>query len=91
MAAAGFGLDHPVLQITPEFWSRMHEDAFSSLNFSEPEDLLSLGKCQEVCRRFLNQYLNFPLQTLKPLGLQSTPHPIAQSVSVAQESTVHTL
>jgi len=69
MAAAGFGLDHPVLQITQEFWSRMHENAFSSLEFSEPGDLLSLGKCQEVCRRFLNQYLNYPLQTLKPVGL----------------------
>lgn len=71
MAAAGFGLDHPVLQITPQFWSRMHEDAFSSLNFTQPEDLLALGKCQEVCRRFLNQYLNYPLQTLKPFGLHA--------------------
>lgn len=71
MAAAGFGLDHPVLQITPQFWSRMHEDAFNNLNFSDPEDLLSLGKCQEVCRRFLNQYLTYPLQTLKPIELGS--------------------
>jgi len=89
MAAAGFGLDHPVLQITPEFWRRMHEEAFSSLNFSEPEDLLSLGKCQEVCRRFLNQYLNFPLQTLKPLGLQSEHNPIEHSVSVTPTAVLN--
>ena len=69
MMAAGFGLAHPVLKIRPEFWQRMHEDNFTNLHFSEPEDLLSLSKCNEVCRRFLNQYLNFPLQTLKPFGL----------------------
>lgn len=69
MAAAGFGLDHPVLQITPQFWKRMHEDAFSSLNFTEAEDLLSLSKCHEVCRRFLNQILTYPLQTLRPFTL----------------------
>ena len=81
MAAAGFGLDHPVLQITPEFWSRMHKDAFSSLDFSEPEDLLSLAKCQEVCRRFLNQYLNFPLQTLQPFTLtEVSPRTAKQTV-----------
>ncbi|MBO7238026.1 MAG: DNA repair protein RecO [Elusimicrobiaceae bacterium] len=80
MAAAGFGLDHPVLQITPQFWQRMHEDKFSNLIFTEPEDLLSLSKCNEVCRRFLNQYLNFPLQTLKPIGL-TEEHLPAQTIT----------
>lgn len=69
MAAAGFGLDHPVLQITPLFWQKMHEAPFSSLLFDDPQDLLSLSKCNEVCRRFLNQYLTYPLQTLKPFTL----------------------
>ncbi len=82
MAAAGFGLDHPVLQITPEFWSRMHEDAFSSLNFTEPEDLLSLSKCNEVCRRFLNQYLNYPLQTTKPFVLPAEDIPLSSSEQI---------
>lgn len=72
MAAAGFGLDHPVLKITPQFWKRMHEDEFSSLDFTEAEDLLSLAKCNEVCRRFLNQYLTYPLQTLKDFRLDSS-------------------
>ncbi len=69
MNAAGFGIDHPVLQITPQFWEKIHYEAFSSLQFEEPEDMLSLAKCNEVCRRFLNQYLNFPLQTIKSFAL----------------------
>lgn len=75
MAAAGFGLDKPVLHITPQFWQRMHEDEFSSLVFTEAEDLLSLGKCNEVCRRFLNQYLTYPLNTLKPFTLEAEDIP----------------
>lgn len=72
MTLAGFGLDHPVLRISPEFWRRMHEDELSSLEFSEPEDLLSLSKCNSICRRFLNQYLTYPLNTLKSFGLNET-------------------
>jgi len=70
MTLAGFGLDHPVLKISPDFWQRMHEDDFSSLQFTEPEDLLALSKCNTVCRRFLDQYLTYPLQTLQPFGLE---------------------
>ncbi len=69
MAAAGFGLDHPVLQISADFWRRMHEDEFSALDFTSPEDLLSLAKCNSVCQRFLNRYLTSPLHTLKSFGL----------------------
>ncbi len=82
MALAGFGLDHPVLKISPEFWRRMHEDRFSSLEFSEPEDLLALAKCNNVCRRFLNQYLTYPLHTLQPLGLEEVASP--EPIPVAQ-------
>lgn len=77
MQAAGFGLDHPVLQISPEFWARMHEDEFSNLTFSAAEELLSLGKCNSVCRRFLNQYLNFPLNTLKSFTLADNDYLMA--------------
>ena len=69
MTLAGFGLDHPVLKIDAEFWRRMHEDKFSDLNFSSPEEMLSLAKCNSVCRRFLNRYLAYPLQTTKNMGL----------------------
>lgn len=70
MAAAGFGLDHPVLQISEEFWHKMHQAPLSSLHFSEPEDLLALSRCNSVCRRFLNQYLTYPLNTLKNFTLE---------------------
>lgn len=69
MALAGFGLDHPVLNIASEFWRKIHEDDFSNLQFTEPEDLLSLSKCNSVCRRFLNRYLTYPLNTLRNFTL----------------------
>ena len=72
MMLAGFGLDHPVLQISPQFWQRMHEDKFSSLVFEDPQDLLYLAKCNNVVRRFLDRYLTYPLNTVKPLGLEDT-------------------
>lgn len=75
MMLAGFGLDHPVLQISPEFWQRMHEDDFANLIFEDPQDLLYLAKCNNVVRRFLNQYLTYPLQTAKPLGLSNEYQP----------------
>ncbi|MBR2082523.1 MAG: DNA repair protein RecO [Elusimicrobiaceae bacterium] len=70
MMLAGFGLDHPVLQISPQFWQRMHEDKFSSLAFDDPQDLLALAKCNNVVRRFLDRYLTYPLNTLKNIGLE---------------------
>ena len=73
MRAAGFGLEKPVLKIPPLFWQRMHEDSLSSLTFSDPEDLLSLSKCNSVCRRFLTQYLAYPLNTTRNFTLEETP------------------
>ena len=74
MRAAGFGLDKPVLKISPLFWQRMHEDSLSSLSFTEPEDLLSLSKCNSVCRRFLSQYLAYPLNTTRRFTLEEAEH-----------------
>lgn len=70
MTLAGFGLEYPVLQISPAFWQRMHEEQFSRLVFDDPQDLLYLAKCNSVVRRFLDRYLPYPLNTVKPLGLQ---------------------
>jgi len=81
MTLAGFGLDHPVLQIEAEFWRRMHEDKFSSLAFSSPEELLCLSKCNSVCRRFLNRYLTYPLHTTKNIGLEETFETQTQTAS----------
>lgn len=78
MMLAGFGLDHPVLKISPLFWQKMHEAPLETLNFSAPEDLLSLAKCNNVCRRFLDQYLTYPLHTQAPLGLTEDWAPAEQ-------------
>lgn len=72
MMLAGFGLDHPVLHISPEFWQKMHEADFTQLACTEPEELLALSKCNSVCRRFLNQYLTYPLHTTEGFGLSDT-------------------
>ena len=69
MTLAGFGLDRPVLHISQEFWQKMHEAPLNSLQFTEPEDLLFLAKCNNVCNRFLNRYLTYPLHTVKNIGL----------------------
>ena len=82
MMCAGFGLDRPVLKIPGKFWQKMHEAPLQELVFTEPEDLLSLSKCNNVCRRFLDQYLTYPLHTTQNLGLEifhepaSVPHPV---------------
>ena len=87
MTLAGFGLERPVLKISAEFWRRMHEDELSSLVFSEPEDLLALSKCNSVCRRFLNQYFTFPLNTLKNFGLNE-PAPLPEENQIEPEELV---
>ena len=84
MRLAGVGLDHPVLKNSPRFWQRMHEDPFSTLAFSSPQELLWLGKCNNICRRFLDQYLTYPLHTTQPLGLEETAAlPAQEPVPVA--------
>ena len=87
MTLAGFGLERPVLKISAEFWRRMHEDELSSLVFPEPEDLIALSKCNSVCRRFLNQYLTFPLNTLKNFGLNE-PAPLTEENQTEPEELV---
>ena len=87
MTLAGFGLERPVLKISAEFWRRMHEDELSSLRFEDPQDLLSLSKCNSVCRRFLNQYLTFPLNTLKNFGLNE-PAPLPEENQTEPEELV---
>lgn len=86
MMLAGFGLDHPVLKISPEFWQRMHEAPLSSLQFEQPAELLELSKCNNICERFLNHYLTYPLQTTKPLGLVEEPDTFASVSSIEEEA-----
>lgn len=74
MTLAGFGLDKPVLKISSDFWRRMHEDALSSLVFTEPEEMLMLSKTNSVCRRFLSRYLPYPLNTTQNFRLEDERH-----------------
>lgn len=85
MALAGFGLDRPVLKISPEFWRRIHEDELSSLTFTEPEDLLSLSKCNSVCRRFLSRYLTYPLNTLRNFTLEQDAQSLLETELTEQD------
>lgn len=85
MALAGFGLDRPVLKISPEFWQRIHEDELSSLAFTDPEDLLSLAKCNSVCRRFLNRYLAYPLNTLRNFTLEQDAQSMLETEFTEQD------
>lgn len=92
MALAGFGLERPVLKISPEFWQRIHEDALSSLIFTDPEDLLSLSKCNSVCRRFLNRYLAYPLNTLRNFTLEhETEDPLETELSAQADEALSAL
>lgn len=65
MTRAGFGMDRPALGISQKFWDKMHAAAFEDLGFDSPEELVFLNKTNYICRRFLNQYLTYPLNTLK--------------------------
>ncbi len=94
MMLAGFGLDHPVLKIPEKFWRQMHEAPLTELVFTEPDDLLCLSKCNNVCRRFLDQYLTYPLHTAAPFGLtenwESTEHSAQEIIpSELRPQTVH--
>ncbi|MGB2578561.1 DNA repair protein RecO (recombination protein O) [Elusimicrobium simillimum] len=65
MTLAGFGMDKPALGISPAFWEHMHNTPLNELNFTTQEDILNVNKAAYICRRFLNRYLAYPLNTLK--------------------------
>ena len=70
MQLSGYGLEgHSVLKIDEDFWQIMHEQPLSSLNFTRSEDLVNLNKTRYVCKRFLNRYLTYPLNTVDQLEL----------------------
>lgn len=84
MMLAGFGLDRPVLQIPELFWQQIHEDKFAHLNFTSPQELLALSKCNTVCRRFLNHYLTYPLHTTENFRLPDE-QPLRQPIASKEE------
>ena len=81
MQLSGFGLkDMPVLEIPPAFWHDMHTKPLGLLN-PAPKDALNLNKTRHVCRRFLNTYLQYPLNTIAELDLTAEVVP-AEAVAV---------
>jgi DNA repair protein RecO (recombination protein O) len=70
MQLSGFGLkDMPVLDIDENFWDIMHNAPMGELNFITERDKNNLNKAKYVCRRFLNKYLQYPLNTISELEL----------------------
>jgi len=65
MTLAGFGMDKPALGIPYDFWEKMHNTPLRELNFETKEEQINISKSAYICRRFLNNYLPYPLNTLK--------------------------
>ena len=47
----------------------MHKDNLHNLTFDNAEEIVYLNKARYVCRRFLNKYLAYPLNTIGELDL----------------------
>ena len=72
MQLSGFGLqDRPVLDIPADFWQQMHTTPLSCLTFYTPQDIVNINKSRYVCQRFLNNYLNYPLNTIGMLQVSA--------------------
>jgi DNA repair protein RecO (recombination protein O) len=72
MQLSGYGLkDMPVLDIDANFWDAMHNAPLSALKFDTEKEKICLNKTRYVCRRFLNRYLQYPLNTISELELTS--------------------
>jgi DNA repair protein RecO (recombination protein O) len=70
MQLSGFGLKNmPVLDIDADFWHDMHTAPLSCLNFMTDKDLLNLNKTRYVCQRFLDKYLQYPINTASQLAV----------------------
>lgn len=70
MQLSGYGLKNmPVLDIDENFWDMMHNLPMGELNFTTERDRDNLNKSKYVCRRFLNKYLQYPLNTISELEL----------------------
>lgn len=70
MQASGFGVaEKPLLNIPSDFWSALHKEDLHNLTFTTAQDIVYLNKARYVCRRFLNKYLTYPLNTVNELDL----------------------
>lgn len=70
MQLSGYGVaEKPLLNIPSEFWTALHKENLHNLTFNTTEDIVYLNKARYVCRRFLNKYLTYPLNTINELDL----------------------
>ncbi len=70
MQLSGYGVESkPLLNIPAEFWAALHKDNLHNLTFDNAEEIVYLNKARYVCRRFLNKYLAYPLNTIGELDL----------------------
>ncbi|MBT4403187.1 MAG: DNA repair protein RecO, partial [Elusimicrobiaceae bacterium] len=69
MHTAGFGLDKPVLGLSKAFWDKIHNTPLSELSF-EGEEQETLDKTRYIVNRFLERYLDKPLQNIHEYNTQ---------------------
>ncbi|MBO4708077.1 MAG: DNA repair protein RecO [Elusimicrobiaceae bacterium] len=70
MQLSGFGVaEKPLLNIPADFWTALHKDDLHNLAFNTAEEIIYLNKARYVCKRFLNKYLTYPLNTINELDL----------------------
>ena len=70
MQLSGYGVESkPLLNIPADFWTALHKEDLHNLTFNTAEEIIYLNKARYVCRRFLNKYLTYPLNTINELDL----------------------
>lgn len=94
MQLSGYGVEEkPLLNIPADFWAALHKEDLHNLTFNTAEDIVYLNKARYVCRRFLNKYLTYPLNTVGELDLtipleestQTTSPQVRAALSVLEE------
>ena len=70
MQLSGYGVaEKPLLNIPADFWAALHKEDLHNLAFTTSEEIIYLNKARYICRRFLNKYLTYPLNTVGELDL----------------------
>jgi len=70
MQLSGYGVEEkPLLNIPADFWTALHKENLHNLAFTTAEEIIYLNKARYICRRFLNKYLTYPLNTVGELDL----------------------
>ncbi len=81
MHTAGFGMDKPVLGLSAEFWDKIHNTPLHELNF-EDEEQETLNKTRYIVNRFLERYLDKPLQNLHEFNAMKSTQQSKQKINI---------